>query len=208
MKKWIGVIVAFFSLTVTATAANGKVILNVYGNCLSLAANDFTGQDSQFKAFLEAKAAFRVSGNLYVWASHGYFPMHDSWTGWDQKSSFDKDIRVDRTLGKRVIAGGCGFFMGYLEQSQMAVRVEAGICSISNAIDSTVRSIDTLKLVRNSEARQAGIGARGSLAFTYGLYRNVFAEASLGYMYAADTIDGVRSSLGGFHLSLGLGIVL
>ena len=57
-------------------------------------------------------------------------------------------------------------------------------------------------------AKQSGIGVRGDLALTYGLYKSIFGEVEVGYMYASDKIDGVRSNLGGFHLALGLGIRL
>ena len=208
MKKSLCLGFVIFLTSGFVSAAGGKVILNLYGNCLSLSANSFTNQDKQYKVFFEGKAAFVIHRNLYVWASHGYFPLRDSWTGWESKNSFEKDLKVERTLAKRVISGGCGFFAGYFEQNQYTVRAEIGICSITNAIDSTSRDIDTTQFLRTEKARQAGIGIRGNLAFTYGLYRNIFGEISVGYMYAADKIDDVRSNLGGFHLALGLGIQL
>jgi len=208
MKKSLCLVFVFLLFSGVAFAAGGKLIFNLYGNCLDLPANSFTGQDSQYKVFFEAKAAYMVQGNLYVWAGHGYFPLRDSWTSWSSKNSFASDIRVKRTLAKRIISGGCGFFAGYLEKDQIAVRAEIGICSIANVIDTTVSDIETDELLRAREDRQAGIGVRGNLAFTYGLYKNIFAELSVGYMYASDKIDGVRTNLGGLHLQLGLGINL
>lgn len=208
MKKPMGLVLLLLLFSSIATAAGDRIILTLYGNCLNLAKNNYTGQASQYKVFFEAKAAVAVSGNIYLWASHGYFPLSDSWTAWDSKSSFAKDISVERTLGKRIISGGCGFFAGYFEQNQVAVRAEAGICSISNNIESTISAIDTGEFLRLESARQAGIGVRGNLAVTYGLYKNIFGELSMGYMYASDKIDNVRSNLGGLHLALGLGIQL
>jgi hypothetical protein len=208
MKKLAGLVFAVFLLSGIVSAADGRFIFNLYSNYLSLPANGFTGQASQQKIFFEAKAAAAISGNVYLWASHGYFPLRDSWTGWDAKSSFARDINTERTLAKRIIAGGCGVFIGYFEQNQFAVRTEIGICSITNAIASTISSIDTAKFIRSEESRQAGIGVRGNLAFTYGLYKTIFGEVSLGYMYASDKIDEIRTNLGGFHLALGLGIQL
>lgn len=208
MKKPIGLVLLVLLFSGIATAAGDRVILTLYGNYLNLAENNFTGQASQSKVFFEAKAAVAISGNIYLWASHGYFPLRDSWTGWDSKNSFDADISMKRTLAKRVIAGGCGFFAGYFEEKQIAIRTEVGICSISNDIESIISKIDTNIRLRSDSAKQSGIGVRGNLAFTYGLYKNIFAEASIGYMYASDKIDDVRSNLGGFHLALGLGIQL
>ena len=116
MKKSLCSVLLLFLFSGSAFAAGGKLIFNLYGNCMDLPANSLTGQDSQYKIYFEAKAAYLVRGNLYLWASHGYFPLHDSWTGWSSKNSFDKDISVERTLAKRIISGGCGFFAGYLSE--------------------------------------------------------------------------------------------
>ncbi len=208
MKKRMVAIVAFLIFAGSLSAERGRLILNLYGVGLNVAQNNFTAQESRNKVYFEAKAAYAFSGNLYLWASHGYFPLRDSWKSWEKKSSFEPDALVERTLGKRVFAGGGGFYIGYFEPKELGVRAEIGICSIANAIESAVSDMKTDEIIRTVEARQRGLGLRGSLAFTYGLYRNIFAEISAGYMYAADKIDGVRSNLGGFHAALGLGIQL
>ena len=88
------------------------------------------------------------------------------------------------------------------------MRGEIGICSIANDIDTTTSTLNTNGFLFAETARQAGIGVRGNLAFTYGLYKNIFGELSVGYMYASKKIDDVRNNLGGLHLQLGLGINL
>lgn len=208
MKKLAGLVFAVFLLSGAISAGDGRFIFNLYGTGLNMPANSFTGQASQQKVFFEAKAAVAFSGNIYLWGSHGYFPLRDSWSGWDSKNSFDKDINTERTLAKRIIAGGVGIFVGYFEQSQFAVRAEIGVCGITNDIDAKTSKLATAELIRSEESRQSGIGVRGDLAFTYGLYKSIFGEVAAGYMYASDKIAGVRSNLGGFHLALGLGIRL
>lgn len=208
MKKLLALLFAVLLSAAALSASGGRAILNLYGTALNVAENKFTGQEGGNKVYFEVKAAYAISGNLYVWASHGQFPIRDSWQSWEHKGSFEPDAAVERKLGKRVIAGGGGIFIGYFEPGQFAVRAEAGICHIANNINAEVSSIASGQFIRDVEGKQRGIGARGGLAVTYGLYRGVFAEASAGYMYAADKIDGVRSNLGGFHLALGLGIQL
>lgn len=208
MRKLTALVVIALACACMLPAAEGRAILNLYGAALNVAENQFTGQDSRQKVFFEAKAAVAVSGNIYLWASHGYFPIRDSWKSWERKSSFAPDALYERRLGKRVIAGGGGLYLGYFEPGQLAVRVEAGVCHIANDIDATATFIESGQFIRSLEGRQSGIGGRGNLSFTYGLYRSLFAEVSAGYMYAADTIEGVRSNLGGFHVALGLGMQL
>ncbi|MCX6557536.1 MAG: hypothetical protein NTW95_08940 [Candidatus Aminicenantes bacterium] len=208
MKKSLGVVLLVFLFSASAFAAGGKLIFNLYGDCMSLPANNYTGQAKQYKIFYEAKAAYLLVGNLYVWGSHGYFPLNESWADWSSKNAFTQDINVERTVAKRIIAGGLGFFAGYLREQQLAIRAEIGICSIANTIDKSTSDITTNALLSTETVRQAGIGLRANLAFTYGLYKNIFGELAIGYMHAADTIDNISSSLGGWHLQLGLGINL
>src|SRR5512137_2421726 len=118
MKKLAGLVFAVILFSGIVSASERRFIFNLYSNYLSLPANSFTSQDSRQKLFLEAKAAVAVSGNLYLWASHGYFPVRDSWKSWDSKDSFAQDINTERTLNKRIIAGGCGVYMGFFEPNQ------------------------------------------------------------------------------------------
>ncbi len=208
MKKSLCLILLVFLFSGSVFASGKKLIFNLYGNCLDLPVNNFTEQESQYRIFFEAKAAVQVSGNFYLWASHGYFPMRDDWTGWYSKNSFEKDIHVERTLAKRIISGGLGFFAGYFAKDQFAVRGEIGFCSITNNIDSTTSRIDTNAVMLAETARQAGNGVRGNLSFSYGLTKNIFSELSVGYMFVYDKIDDVRTNLGGLHLQVGLGINL
>lgn len=208
MKKSLCLVLLVFLITGSVYAAGGKIIFNVYGDFLSMGKNNFTGQEKQSKIYFEAKAAVKFWRNLYLWGSHGYFPIRENWTGWNSKNSFAKDISVERTLGKRIVSGGCGFFAGFFEKEQFAARAEIGVCSITNDIDTATSRLDTDQLILNQTARQAAIGLRGNLSFTYGLYKNLFAELSGGYMYVSDKIDDVRTNLGGWHLQLGFGINL
>jgi hypothetical protein len=206
MKKLPGVLMAVLLFASSLSAADGKFILTLYGDGLNLPANSFTGQSSQGKVFPEIKMAFIVSRNLYLWAGYGFFPLRDSWEDWSSKGAFAKDVSVERTLTKRILSFGFGYLIGFLEQGQLALRPEIGVCWIVNSIGKDFSAIGSGGLIRSETARQSAIGLRGDLSFAYGLYRNIFAELSGGYMYAADKVGSVRNNLGGFHLAAGLGI--
>jgi hypothetical protein len=208
MKKLLSLFVVVFLVSGSLFAAGGKIIFNVYADGLSMPINNLTGQASQYKVYFEAKAAVEIWQNLYLWASHGYLTTNENWTGWSSKDSFEQDIRVERQLAKRIVSGGVGYFIGYFEKDHFAVRADVGICSITNSTDKTTSDINTNEFLHAETAKQGAIGARGNLAFTYGIYKNIFAELSGGYMYVFDKIDDVRTNLGGWHLQLGLGINL
>lgn len=208
MKKLLVLVVAVFLFAAASPAAKGKLILNLYGTCLDMRPNSLTEQESQYKVYAEGKAAYLVWRNLYLWGSYGYFPLRDSWNGWSSKGAFAADLDFQRHLGKRMISAGCGYLIGYLEPSQLGIKIEAGLSSIVNSIATDVNRVGSGQRLRSEEARQSGFGARLNLSLDYGLVKNVFAELSGGYTWAGDTVDGVSSKLGGPHLALGLGITL
>lgn len=208
MKRRMLSLGVFLLFSGVLSASDTKFILTLHGNYLNVADNTFTSQTGKKKIYAEGKAAVTFYQNLYVWGSYGAFPIDDTLTNWSSKAAFDPDISVARVLEKRVISGGAGFFIGYLEPQEISVKAEIGVCSITNTIDSTSTNVNTKAFIRTAEAKQTGIGLRGNFGVTYGLYKNLFAEISIGYMYSADTIDSVRSKLGGLHYALGLGIRL
>jgi hypothetical protein len=208
MKKSLSLVFFLILICGSLFPADGRIIFNIYGDGINVPENDFTDQESLYKVFFEAKAAVKVWTNLYGWASYGYLPIHEEWTGWNSKNSFEKDIQVERRLGKRVISGGLGYYAGFLQKDQFAVRLDVGVCSITNRVEKETSALDTRRLLISETAQQSALGLRGTLAFTYGFYKNFFAELSGGYLYAVDTIDDVKTNLGGWVLQVGLGINL
>ncbi len=206
MKRMVLSLGAILLFAGALTASETKFIFTLQTNYLNVANNAFTSQTGKKKIYAEGKAAVTIYQNLYLWGSYGAFPIHDTLTQWSSKAAFDADISIARVLEKRVISGGIGFFIGYLEPQELSVKTEIGVCSITNVIDWTFTNIVTDTIVKSDEAKQAGVGLRGNLGVTYGLFKNLFAEISIGYMYSADTINGVKSKLGGLHYGLGLGI--
>jgi hypothetical protein len=189
-------------------AEKSKLILTVHGNYFSLAKNNLTSQSSETKVFAEGKAAVTFSGNLYAWGSFGFFPLKDGWDAWSSKAVFEADLHVDRKLDKQVFSGGVGYFIGFFALNEIAVRLELGACYITNDIGSAYNTISSGDTVKTVTASQSAFGGRANLGITYGFYKKLFGEATIGFMYAPDKSGGERSNLGGFNLSLGIGIKL
>ena len=208
MKRIVLSICTILLFAGVVTASETKFIFTIHGNYLNVADNTFTSQTGKKKIYVEGKAAVTIYQNLYLWGSYGTFPIHDTLSKWSSKGAFDADISVARVLEKRIFSGGVGFFIGYLEAQEISVMAEIGVCSITNFIDSTSTNINSNAFIQSEAAKQTGVGLRGSLGVTYGFFKNLFAEISIGYMYSADTIDSVRSKLGGLHYGLGIGIRL
>jgi hypothetical protein len=208
MKKRVLSIFIILFFSAVLLAAETKFILTLHGNYFETVANTFTSQTKKAEFFAEGKAAITVSRNLYIWGSYGTFPIDDNWTEWSNKSAFETDINVGRVLHKKILSGGLGYFIGYFKPGEFAIKAEAGICSITNNIGVTYTNSNSQTEIRSESEKQSGIGITANLGVTYGFYKSFFAEISGGYAYAGNKKDSVTSSLGGFCLSLGLGIEL
>ena len=86
------------------------------------------------------------------------------------------------------------------------MRAEIGACRITNKIRTTSSYIDASGTFSDVEREESGIGFRTNLGVTYGLFNGVYAEAIGGYIYAKDKVEENSITLGGFRLSLGLGV--
>lgn len=208
MKKVCFFIAMIFVFSCALSADGTKFTFTIHGNYLQVPENSFLQQVKQKKACPEGKISVTVFRNFYVWGSYGTFPVHDSWTKWSNKGAFEKDIEVDRVLKKNIYSAGLGFFAGYIEQNAVALKIELGICAINNSIDSSFIEIASRELIASKMEKQSGVGIRGNFGITYGFYKNLFTEISLGYMYASVKPNNTRINLGGFQFSVGLGIKL
>lgn len=206
MKRVLLIVLVIFLFSAILTASGKKFTVTIYGNYLTIADDDFKEEYGGKKFFPEGKITVTLFGNLYLWGSYGFFPSSYNWTEWSNKGIVEADIEGERTADKRIISGGVGFFAGFIKKSEFSIKVEAGICSITNTIEATLNEIATQQFISSMEEKQSGIGIRGRLGATYGLYKNLFSELSLSYLYATDKVDDKRINLGGIQLSIGLGL--
>ena len=206
MKRVLLLLLVIFLLSAFVSASGTKFTLTIHGNYFSNADADFKDQYGDTKIYPEGKIAVTIFGNVYLWGSYGFFPSTYTWTEWSNKGEVEADIAGERTADKRMISGGVGFFAGYIRKSDFAARVEVGLCSITNSIESTTNRVGTNEFLGSEEDEQSGIGIRASLGVTYGLYKSLFSEVSLGFMYATEKVEDERINLGGFQLSVGLGL--
>ncbi len=194
----------WFSLFASAQ----NFVFTVGGNYLSPADSEFKTRFGDTKYYPEGKIALRFSGNLYLWGSCGFFSTRYNWVEWSNKGVINADIEAKDVLDKLIISGGVGYAMGFIRPHDFSVRVEVGACSITDSVETTKNDMDSEAIVSVTENKESGIGFRGNLGITYGLYKNFFAEISAGFLYATDKVNDKRVNLGGFRLALGLGIAL
>lgn len=205
MKRILLLAAVIFLCSTILSAGGPKVAIIIQGNYYTISDKNFKKEYEETRFFPEAKLNASIFGNFYLWGSYGSFPSSLNWTEWSNKGVIEADIDGERIVDKRIIAGGLGFFAGYIAENDFAVKVEAGVCSITNTLESTLTEIDSGAFVGSETEKQSGIGVRANLGVTYGLFKRLFSELSFSYMYASDKIDGTRIKLGGLQLSVGLG---
>lgn len=202
-KMLIFVLIIFlFSIIVSAQS----IMITVEGNYYSPGDSGFKKIYGKSKYFPEGKIALRLFGNVYIWGSCGFFSTSYNWPEWSNKGVIESDIEGENVFDKLIISGGVGYYLGFIRPNDFAIKLEVGACSITNSIDATKTMRDSGEIVSFSEREESGIGLRGNLGVSYGLLKNIFAEASVGYLYVTDKVDDKRINLGGLRLSLGLGV--
>jgi hypothetical protein len=181
-------------------------IFSISGNRLATADSTYKTRYGKAAYFPEGKLAVRIGGNIYLWGSCGFLTSNYRWQGWSNKGEIVPDIQGESVLDKLIISGGLGFYAGFFRPGDFAVKFEAGVCRITDTIDTTITKIVGGEQVSFAGEKQAGTGFRGNIGVTYGLYKHLFAEVSVGYLHATDTKDNTKIKLGGFRLAVGLGI--
>lgn len=204
MKKSLIFILLLLLTSVFISAKN--FTLTLYCDYLSIADATYEEEYGGKKIFPEAKITFRVKGNFYLWGSAGFLPASYGWEEWSNKGIVNSDIDAKNTSHKFFYAGGLGYYAGYRDPAEFSVSLEVGACATNNTIDITAKQTTTNNVVRSEEITESGIGLRGNLGVTYGLIKNVFAEASVGYMYVWDKRDDENFNAGGLRLAIGLGM--
>jgi hypothetical protein len=194
-------------ILVTSVFISAKdFIVTVYCDYFFVADAGYKEEYGGKKFFPEVKIAFRTIGNIYIWGSFGYLPARYGWNEWTNKGVVESDIEVENTSHKLFLSGGLGYWVGYMAQNELSIKVEVGFCSTTNSIKVIANNLNTNETLRTEESRKLGTGIRGNLGFTYGLLKNIFAEASIGYSYLWSTVNNERINAGGLRLALGLGM--
>ncbi len=204
MKRELILILVIFLSSVFISAQS--VILSVSGNRISIADIEDETLYGGTRYFPEGKIALRLKGNVYLWGSLGFFSSQYDWEEWSNKGVVAADVQGENVLDKLIISGGLGYYVGFLRKNDISIRFEVGACRITNSIELSKSMIRTNETVSVEEQKEAGLGIRGNLGVTYGIYKNFFAEVTGGYLFATDKVEDKRVKLGGFQVTMGLGI--
>ncbi|MCP4216541.1 MAG: hypothetical protein GY765_17960 [bacterium] len=203
MKKALMVLL-IFCFAVILQAENLRFTL--YGNYMSITEETFKNEYGGQKLFPQGKISFRIKGNFYLWGSCGYLPATRSWNEWSHKGLADPDINVDKSSNNLLLTGGIGYWVGYFNKNDMALKIEIGAGNASRTVSETATSNTSNQDVRSLEEKLSNMCYTANLGGTYGLLKNVFAEAALGFYFIPETIADKKKNTGGFTFSVGIGV--
>jgi len=204
MKKTLIFVALILVASVFASAKDFTVTL--YGDYFSVADTSYKDTYGGKKFFPEVKLAYRFKGNFYLWGSCGFLPANFKWDKWSNKGVAEADLKMKNASRKLFFSAGLGYWIGYIDRGQLAIKTELGACSTYNSTEITQDNIITKNVTVTGRNNEWGLGLRGNFAITYGLFKNIFTEASIGYMYAWAKKDGDIINAGGFRLAIGLGL--
>lgn len=204
MKKTLILVALILVTSVVASARDLTVTL--YGDYFSVADTNYTNTYGGKKFFPEVKIAYRLKGNFYLWGSCGYLPANYKWDKWSNKGVVEADLKMKNASRKLFFSPGLGYWIGYIDRGQIAIKTELGACITYNATKITEDNIITQKATVTDRNKEWGLGLRGNFGISYGLTKNIFTEASIGYMYVWAKNDDEIINAGGFRLAMGLGL--
>jgi hypothetical protein len=205
MKKMLLIMWAIIFLSMAVSAKN--FTFSIDGNYLSVVDRDFKTLYGGKKYFPEGKLTLKCTGNLYFWGSFGYSSASYTWKEWSNKGIPVADLDGKSVANRYMISGGLGYYIGYIQPGNFAIKMELGLCNITNRYKDTTVRISDGQTIKEITKKESGLGLRGIFGVTYGFYKNLYSEISVGYLYAKDKVDTTNTvELGGFRLSLGIGL--
>jgi hypothetical protein len=206
MKRVLILTLIFLSLAIYLPAAGKNLVITVSGNYFSVANTEFKQQYGNTRIFPEGKIALRLKWNIFLWGSYGLISNRFDWKEWSNKGLVAADREGESVSEKMVYSAGLGYYAGYLEPSKFSIRLEVGACSITHNIETQLNQVGSGEIIESEEKKESGIGIRGTFGITFGLLKNLFSEATIGYIWVTDKVDDERINLGGFRASVGLGL--
>lgn len=181
------------------------------GDYMSVTDPDYEDLYGEKKYFPEAEIEIRFVRNVYLWGSYSLISSKGEWFEWSNKSLVDPDFLWSVSVKRHQYAFGIGYFIGLHDPGEFVVRVQLGACLIDQNENTEKIFIPSDEIYESTKTSLNRIGAIGELGIDYVLWRNIFAEFSIGYVYATKKVedeegDTVSEEIGGLKIGLGLGI--
>lgn len=182
MKKYFGIALTIMSLTITLLSGHPTFYFDLSANYLSSPDMAFRGLYGEDAILPELTAGIQVIGDFYLWAGYGFFNSKAT-TDYLREEMKAQQSYLSAGLGyRRMISDDFGFKI-MLAAVQAGYKEEGMDTKVSGSV--------------------LGFRADGGLLMYIG---NVYVELSNGYIYARDTVNSQKIKLGGYKVSLALGI--
>lgn len=180
----IGMFILLVSaMAVHVRAEDGKFMVTLTGNLLVSSDTDFKEIYGSGNFCPEIKAAYKISGDFYLWTGYSFLSI----------TGTIPVIEEEAKSKQSFLSIGTGYYGKVI--NDLAYKAEIGIFHISYREEAM-----------ETEVNGSAIGFRIEGALHYPVIKNLFAEATLGYMYASDKINDISVKLGGLKTGIALTI--
>lgn len=183
MKKSV-LILTMVLFMVVSIHAQKKFTVTLSGNYLAPSDGNYKEIYGEGKFFPEIKAGFKVFKDIYIWTGYGYLTA---------KGKTVSTLTMDAESSQHFISFGAGYIKKI--SKPVGIKIELGGFSVKyeeNSMDNNVTG------------SVLGFRIEGGLVFNIG--KTIFAELTLGYLNASDTVEDATIKFGGFKTGIGLGI--
>jgi hypothetical protein len=162
--------------------SEGRLMVTASGNILSFADDSFKEIYSSSIFYPELKVAYKINRGIFLWAGYGFF----------SKKSQTPVLQLETKSSQQFLSGGIGYMS----------RISPGIEYIGDVgIFNGSYKEESMGIKLTGSA----LGFRIDSGLLFRVTRMFFAEMSIGYLSASDTIDDEKIKIGGFRAGVGLG---
>jgi hypothetical protein len=182
MKKILSLLFVL-SLMGGGLQAGQKFSAEVFGSLLAPGDSGYKDIYGKSMFYPEFKAGYALSDKFFVWARYGFL----------YKKGETPVLKLEAKSSQHFISLGAGYY-GVLS-GKVGFEADLGLLIVSFREDAM-----------GASASGTAFGFRADAGLTYALIGPVFAVAEVGYLYAADKVEGETVKPGGFKAGLGLGV--
>ncbi len=166
-------------------AGQGRFMVSISGNVMAPADGNYKNVYGGTAIFPELKLSLKVVNDLYIWAGYGLV----------SKSGETVELGLEATSTQNYFSLGGGY--NAVLSGNLELFLDLGAVFVSYSEETMGEKISD---------NAVGFRIDGSLLYTLG--GGLLGGVNIGYMYATDTIYGLKIKIGGFKGGLTLAIRL
>ena len=183
MKKLISISLMILFLWISVYA-DEKFMVTAAGSFLMPSDKNYKEIYGKGKFYPEIKAGYKIYRDFYIWAGYGFFSA---------RGTTIPTLNEEAESSQNFLSLGAGYSKKIT--NRLEYKLELGAFSVSYKEEAMEEKVTGSAL---------GFRLEGGIVFD--LIKTFFAEMTIGYLKASDTVEGISIKLGGFKIGIGFGV--